>query len=149
METWLSAVLGGVGVAIIGIVLKLVEGWLSRRKTKAEAKSTEADIPGKIVDAAGDLATQAMTMVKAQQEQVASLQKDIEGMAALKESNKALQKEVDQLKQDFRTLHAEMAEWKRGARILVNQLKEVGIHPRWEPPKREEREYNIARDGGE
>ncbi len=147
MDTWqiIVAILGAMGVG--GILQVLINGWLNRRKTKAEAYSTESDVPGKIVDAAGNLATQALIMVKEQVAQLAIMKVEqaiqltlregtIADMAALKQENKDLRTEIGHVKEDLRLLHRELAEFRRGYRILVQQMKEHSIIPAWVPAKR-------------
>jgi hypothetical protein len=143
MPEWVTLVLSIVGSILAGGGVSWFLLNATKRKTiaeasksEAEARSTESDVPGKIVGAAGDLATQAMAMVRQQQEQVASLQKDMEGMVALKQENKDLRADVEHMKKDLRLVHRELAEFRRGCRILIQQMKERDIIPLWVPPKR-------------
>jgi hypothetical protein len=79
METWVAAVLGGIGVAVIGVLGNVILEWQRRRKTGAEAGQSVAAGADSVVGS-------ALEMVKEMRTDMALLKaRIVELEAAIKE----------------------------------------------------------------
>lgn len=97
---------------IIGAAISLLSSGLAAFLAyRSTIKRVDADKELIVADAAGKIA-------EAAKNQIESMQKDL----------LRLEVKVDLLSKD-------LGEYKRGTRILIKQLKDMGVTPNWTPPE--------------
>jgi len=150
VETW-QIILSAAGLVLSSSVLTtLLNGWLARRKTKAEANGIGADTGAKVVASAGAAADEWKVLYAELKTQVIELRHEIEALdlakltsegvvAVAKElarkQNADLTEQVEVLRAEVERLSRSQAELIRGVCILTDQLRQNEIDPGWVLPE--------------
>ena len=127
-EIIVLVVSGGIGGA-------LVSAWANRRKTDAEAENAEADAETKrthvfqsLVDnLRSELATVRGEVTDLRAKQTANIGR----ITDLESKNGDWERNCKHMQSQIAELQAERQEWKDGIDMLINQLIELEIKPRW------------------
>jgi regulator of replication initiation timing len=98
METWLVPLMGGIGAALLGLLGTLFVQWMNRDKTRAEAKSTNADYGVKVT-------ASAITLINELQDEVTQLR---DRQKAIDVERKVEREELLALRTEVTLLRAEV-----------------------------------------
>jgi chromosome segregation ATPase len=118
VETWLVPLLGGIGVALLGLVGTVFVQWMTRDKVRAEAKSTDADYGVKVTQSAINLVNELQDEIKGfreRQVQVDAERKEERAeLIALRAEVASLRTEVEGLRKENFDLRRELSALKMG-----------------------------------
>lgn len=134
------ALILSVGTSIAGVL-----AWLAnRRRREAEVVGQELDNEGKEIDNVGRRIDTIIRLGKRLDELEIQRQEDDKRINDLRnelrianERITTLEMEYAALHRDHRALQREHNVYKRGVKILVNQLRRHNITPEWTPPGEE------------
>jgi chromosome segregation ATPase len=98
MEAWLIPLLGSLGAAALGVLSTLLVQWMNRDKTKAEARSTDADYGVKVTES-------AVKLINELQDEQTSLRERLKVLNAERAEDK---NSIDKLREQLATVKTEL-----------------------------------------
>lgn len=129
-------------VALITAGIALVKVLLSSRKQAVDTKKLEADVLEKYKDIASTSAEQLMEISQHLQKAEVKILSLSRKVTELESANKDLAKRVETLEESNRTLNSMLQEayeairtLMRGIAILIEQIEDSELVPKWKPPK--------------
>lgn len=106
METWVTALIAAIGVAVSGAVAALIVQRAQRRKTSADADKSVAEGAGEVVDSALSIAKEARESVAALKAEITNLKAEL---AERDKRENKMQAELDGLRLQVRDLNQKLA----------------------------------------
>jgi len=118
MEAWIVPLLGGIGVALLGLLGTIIAQWATRDKTRAEARSTNADYGVKVTASAISIINELQDDIALMRERQKGLENERQAqhdeLAALRNEVTKLRDEVKALREENFNLRRELSAVKLG-----------------------------------